>query len=375
MKSIIRFGVLLMVAMLVAMPLGNIRAQGGDDMCAMMGSTGLSADDCALVQSAMTPENLAKLGSFVADYNMALKVTGTGSGDTDITVKGNGPVSFDPAALQGNDQAALLSSLMVQQSITVSGTSSGKAENHTAEFRVVDGKIYFNTSDAPSSGKWLWQSLSSAASSTMSSNPMMGMMGSGNPAAGMATSPEMMAAVQKLMAVPGFVKVSSAATGDEKAITIAIDFGALAASKDLATILKDIVKASSPSGTTMDDATLDQTVQQYVSMGSVFLKDAKLNIVEYFGTSDKLFHGIDIHIDYKLDASMAAAMMNSTSKEDVNATFDLKFHLTKIGEAVTVEAPADATEYTPSGSTSSGSDTSSSGGAEATEEAEATAAQ
>jgi len=369
MKSIIRFGVLLMVAMLVAMPLGSIRAQGGDNMCAMMGSTGLSAEDCAMIQSAMTPENLAKLGSFVADYNMALKVTGTGSGDTDITVKGSGPVSFDPAALQGNDQAALLSSLKVQQSITVSGTSSGKAENHTAELRVVDGKIYFNTSDAPSSGKWLWQSLSSAASSTMSSNPMMGMMGSGNPAAGMATSPEMMAAVQKLLAVPGFVKISSAASGDEKAVTIAVDFGALAASKDLAAILKGIVKASSPSGTTMDDATLDQTVQQYVSMGSVFLKDAKLNIVEYFGTSDKLFHGVDLHVDYKLDASMAAAMMNSTSKEDVNATFDLKFHLSKIGEAVTVEAPADATEYTPSGSTSS------SGGAEATEEAEATAAQ
>jgi len=373
MKSIIRFGVLLMVAMLVAMPLGSIRAQGGTDMCAMMSGTGLSAEDCALVQSAMTPENLAKLGSFVADYNIALKVTGTGSGDTDLTVKGNGPISFDPASLKGSDQAAMLASLKVQQTVTVSGTVSGKAENHTAEVRVVDGKLYYNTSDAPSSGKWLWQSLSSAASSTMSSNPMMGMMGSGNPAAGMASTPEMMAAIQKLMAVPGFVKVTSAATGDEKAITIALDFGALAASKDLADILKGIVKASSPSGTTMDDATLDQTVQQYVSMGSVFLKDAKLNLVEYFGTSDKLFHGIDVHVDYKLDASMAAAMMNSTSKEDVNATFDLKFHLSKIGEAVTVEAPADATEYTPSGSTSSGGDTSSSGGMEAT--AEATAAQ
>jgi len=370
MKSIIRFGVLLMVAMLVAMPLGSIRAQGGTDMCAMMSGTGLSAEDCALVQSAMTPENLAKLGSFVADYNIALKLTGTGSGDTDITVKGNGPVSFDPASLQGGDQTAMMSSLKLQQTITVSGTASGKAENHTAEVRVVDGKLYFNTSDAPSSGKWLWQSLSSVASSTMSSNPMMGMMGSGNPAAAMPSSPEMMAAVQKLLAVPGFVKVTSAANGDEKAITIALDFGSLAASKDLADILKGIVKAASPSGTTMDEATLDQTVQQYVSMGSVFLKNAKLNIVEYFGTSDKLFHGVDLHVDYKLDASMAAAMMNSTSKEDVNATLDLKFHLSNIGQAVTVEAPADATEYTPSGSTGSGS---SSGDMSATEEA--TAAQ
>jgi len=55
-----------MVAVFVAIPLGSIRAQGGSDMCSMWASSGLSADDCALVTGAMTPDNLAKLGSFVA---------------------------------------------------------------------------------------------------------------------------------------------------------------------------------------------------------------------------------------------------------------------------------------------------------------------
>jgi hypothetical protein len=364
MKSKIRFGVLLMVAVLIALPLGSTRAQG--DICSMWTSAGLTADDCALITSAMTPENMGKLGSFVADYSMALKLTGSGTNDVDLNVKGGGPISFDPAST--NDQAAMMASFKLQQTVTVSGTASGKAEEHSIEVRIVDGKVYFKTPDAPSNDKWLWQSLSSLMSSSMSSNPMMGMMGSSNPAAGMAASPEMMAAIQKLTAVPGFIKISSAASGDEKAITFAFDFGALASAPNLAEILKDIVKASTPGGSTMDEATLDQQVQQYVSMGTVFLKNAKLNVTEYFG-SDKLFHGIDMHIDYKLDASMAAAMMNSTSKEDLVATFDLKFHLSKIGEAVTVEAPADATEFKADGMSSG------SGSMETTPEAEATEAQ
>src|SRR5436309_3322214 len=106
MKSIFRTSVLLAVLVVMALPLGSlsVRAQGGGVDCASMSTIGLTAEDCALVQSAMTPENLAKLSSFVADYSLVAKVTGTGKNDVDVTVKGSGPISFDAAALQKGDQ-------------------------------------------------------------------------------------------------------------------------------------------------------------------------------------------------------------------------------------------------------------------------------
>lgn len=365
MKPIFRYCVLLMVVVLIALPLSSIHAQG--DLCAAFAKSGLSADDCALLQGAMAQENLTKLNSFTADYSLAFKMSGAGpTSDSDITVKGSGPISLDMAAAQKSDSAAVQQSLKLQQTITVSGTAQGKTQNDTVDVVITDGKVYWKNTQAPSSGKWLWQSLSSASSSMGSSNPMAGMMtgGASNPAAAaLATDPKVTAALQQLMQTPGFVTITSTANGDEKDIMATVDVNALLASKDLPATLKTLITAaSSASGAagSTDTAQLDQQIPTYIQLASMYAKSLKLNMTWTVGTADKLLHGFALHLDYTLDPSMAAGLTGgsssgSASTTPINLTLDLKAHLSNIGQAVTVTAPADATEYKGSGST--GSDT------------------
>ncbi len=359
MKSIFRYSVLLMAVVLIALPLGAIHAQG--DLCATFAKSGLSADDCALLQGAMAQENMAKLNAFTADYSLAFKLAGAGpTSDSDITVKGSGPISFDMAAAMKNDNAAMQQSLKLQQTITISGTSAGKAADDTVDVVIVDGKVYWKDNQAPSNGKWLFQSLSSA-SSMASSNPMTGMMtgGAANPAAAaMMADPKVAAAFQAMLQTPGFVTITSTANGDEKDIMATVDVNALLASKDLPAQVKTLItaiSAASGSAASADTAQLDQQIPTYIQLASMYAKSLKLNMTWTVGSSDKLLHGFALHLDYTLDPSMAAgltggAASGSTSTTPVNLTVDVKAHLSNIGQAVDVTAPDGATEFKGSAS-------------------------
>src|SRR5215468_8855489 len=93
MKSVIRFGMLVMLAAGALTPAFSAQAQDQKPCF------GLADADCQLFYGAGAPENTAKLTSFVLDASLVGKVTGAPSGDVDFNITGNGPIGLDATAI------------------------------------------------------------------------------------------------------------------------------------------------------------------------------------------------------------------------------------------------------------------------------------
>lgn len=355
MKSLFRGGILLAIVALIAFtPALTTRAQGAP-------CYGLADADCKLLQEASDPANSAKLTSFVMDYNVTLKVVGTGTSDIDLNVTGTGPFSVDASKVSGasSDPTAALSALTMANTINASLTSDGKTEKGTFEFRIVGGYLYFK-GDMATQNQWQSIALGKALGALMS-NPqftemMSGAMGGGtgsssNPAAAFMNDPEVMKALTNLPNIPGFIKAERKADvdiGGEKSAQFVVNFDllALVKSKDFAPVLKAALK-SSQQGAEVDD----KQVQQVIAIAQTVLKDTKFSFTQFVGTKDKLPHGIAIDFTMKIDET-TAALLGAGSSDGAKA-LDFGFHfdvkLTKIGQPVTVEPVKDAKEIDLSG--------------------------
>jgi hypothetical protein len=343
MKSIFRCCLLLaIVALMAVAPLASARtANAQDDMC-----FGLSAENCALFAAVPEGEGAAKLGSFVMDYSVTAKVTGTGENDVDFSVKGSGPFAIDPSAMSASasNPMAALGGLTTQQTMSASLTAEGKTQKGTFEFRIVGGKLYF-MGDMATQNKWMSLDLAAAISQygSMASGMMGGGSGASNPAMAALNDPELLAAISNLPKVPGFIKAERKDDIDIGGVKSAqfvvnFDFLALVKSKEFTPILKAAMK-SSGSGTEMTD----QQLTQFVGLAQTFLKDTKFSITRYVSAEDKMPRGLGINFSMKIDeASAAMAGMAGSKGLDINFTFDVK--LSKLGEKVTVEPVKDAQE-------------------------------
>ncbi len=355
MKSLFRSCILLAIVTLIAFtPALTSHAQGSAKCF------GLADADCKLWHSASDQTNMKKLTSFVMDYNITLKVSGTPN-DVNFAVTGNGPFGVDASKVSAasSNPTAAVAGLTMQNTLTASLTTGKQSQKGTFEFRIVGGNFYFR-GDVATKDQWMYIALDKAINAAMSNPSFSNMMGGkggkaggNNPAAAIMNDPELMAALAKIPDIPGFIKAERKADvtiGDEKAAQFVVnfDFLTLVKSKDFAPVLKAIAK-SQGSG----QEVTDKQIQQIVAIAQTVLKDTKFSITQYVGTKDNLPHGLGIDFVMKLDENTAALLQgNSSSSEpakpvDINFHFDIK--LTKIGQPVAVEAVKDATEIDLSG--------------------------
>ncbi len=345
MKAMSRVAFLLvMAALLATIPALTVHAQG--DNC-----FGLSAADCQLVQAAGA-NSPAKLTSFVMDYALNLKVSGTGTSDGEVKVTGNGPFSIDQSKISGGmtmeNADAILPAIMMQNTISATATTGGKTQSDNIEFRIVNGKIYYKD-DMQTKGKWMVQSLSSA----MKSNSSVGSAlsgGSTGAAAQMFSDPKVMAALAKLPYAKGFITAKRGADldiGGEKSADFAYNIDALSLLKSPE--LKDAAKTLMEAAGQPTDQ-LDQMMGQYTGMAQTFLKNLKITVHQYVGTNDKLLHGVGLDVVLNLDAATAGMITNQASAKPIDLNLNFTVKMTKVGEKVTVEPVADAVEATPASS-------------------------
>src|SRR5690242_11315947 len=94
-RRLVVWGLIALVGLGLAVSPALVRAQ--QDAC-----FGLKADDCQLLLASDKPPQGA-LSSFSMDYQISFKSTGLPEGDSDLTIHGAGPFSFqgDLSALTG----------------------------------------------------------------------------------------------------------------------------------------------------------------------------------------------------------------------------------------------------------------------------------
>jgi hypothetical protein len=295
---------------------------------------------------------MTKLTSFTMDYTLTLKAdTGDPAKNIDLKVTGKGPFGLDTTKLSGDskDPMAAIGALTMANVIDASMTSNGKDVKGTFEFRIVGGDLYF-MGDMATQGKWQKINIGKALTAAMA-NPMVSGMMSGkgtgaasNPAMAAMQDPEVMKA---LMSIPNIPGVITATRGDDITIgsekvavfTYDLDVLKLVQAKEFAPVLKAALKGQSAGA-----EVTDKQVAQIVAAANMFLKDFKFSVTRYVGADDKLPHGIGITFSLKLDAATAGMVMSSPDAKPVSIDFNFDIKLDKIGEAVTVDPVADATE-------------------------------
>src|SRR5262249_29357112 len=266
---------------------------------------------------------------------------------SDISVKGNGPVAFDPSAaggLRSGDMAAF-SKFMFEDTIAWSATTNNETKTGNFEVRIVNGMIYFQ-GDNVTNGKWESLDPQQFARAGKAGGPKA--FGQNvNPVQALA----MLGAISKLAQTPGFIRAERTADTTVEGQQIAtfvyhFDIQKLLTSPDFATFIKTM-GAQNPR---LQNVTTEQ-LQTYLKMAANALQNTTFSVTRMVGVTDKLPHGFGIdgvlNVDPKAAAAMAA-MMQSSGAQDANAEpvkANLHFLLTisGIGNKVTVTAPEGAT--------------------------------
>jgi hypothetical protein len=341
MKSIFRYGVLLAVmAVLAFSPALNTKAQGS---CL----PGLSADDCKLIADS----EAQKVTSFAIDsWTLKLDVKGTTTGDVSVDAKGSGAIDFSEVKPVAGKPESVAAGLKFVMTLEGTSTAAGKTDGGTGEIRIVDGVMYVKSDKT----EWQKTDFAKVLAQSSSSGSSMGL----DPMALSKTfaDPQVAGLLQALLTVDGFIGTEAGdgpAVGDAatRQITVNVNLGALltAVTTDkLPPSLSTMLKAAN-----MDASTLTMVA----GLLGPTLNSAKIGVVRYVGTGDKMLHGIGLNFAVTIDPqlmSMAGGMAGGMGGGSATAapqgpisisfTFDAK--LTKINEPVSVEAVADAKEMT-----------------------------
>jgi hypothetical protein len=341
MKSLLRLGALLLVALLVFSPIVT-NAQGtAPNTC----PTGLQKADCDLVDAAFNnKEATGKFSNFEMAYTFNLKAISTGAqaSNTDVKVTGTGVFGLDSSVTAGaSDPFAALSALKFSNVIKSEAKSDGKTTSGTLEFRILNGTFYVKSA-ALTQDKWQSISLAELLSAAMSAQASMG---SDNPATGVqsvATDPEVIQAITDAFQEPGVITGTAAAGptvegAATRRITVNINLNKAVSSPKFQPALKAIAKQQFEGA----EPTADQVakLQQQVSAA---LKTSILNFSWDIVPTDKTIRGFAFTAALKLDEA-TVKLLGATQSGTLDFTTDFNIQFLKVGTPVKLEAPADAT--------------------------------
>jgi len=335
-----RLGLIASVATIAwIVPAFSAQAQG-------VGCT-LAAADCQLLTSAAA--NVAKETSFVQTFTFKIDI----KGDSPVSVQssGTGPFSVDSTL---KDQTALLKSIQAQLDITGSMAASGTnpAQSGKVSTIVKDGVLYVQD---PKTQKWMGTDLTKLVSAAQGAASGSAAGGSSSAAAQAAltqitSDPAVLTSLAAIPNIKGFItqkRLSEDATLEDQKmaqIQYTITPSVLFSAPEILPLVKAALKAASAaspsaSGSASQFGSMDdQQLSGMLAMGGGILGTTNVQITSWIGAEDKTFHGLDLLVNLSIDSSM----MGGTGAP-LTGTINLHVELTKIGQPVTVTAPAGAT--------------------------------
>ena len=342
MKFGTRFSLIASVAMAAGLvPAMSAQAQGS--------TCTLAAADCQLISDASA--NVAKENSFVQTFTF--KVDIQGSSPATLTVTGSGPFAVDASA-NIKDQKAVINAIQMQLDLAASGSTS--AQSGKISIVIKGGNLYIQD---PTTSKWTGidlnvgitqaqaaiqqmqsSSASSSSSSAASSAQAQQMMTQ------LMSDPAVLTSLRKLPDIKGFITQAriADATLENQAMAqfqYTVNPGVLFTSPDVLPLVKALLKAAaaaSPSSASQFSQMGDQQLQGMLMMGGGVLGTTNVQVTRWVGQNDKLFHALDVLINLNIDPTTMGGTGSPT-----NGTIDFNIQLTKVGQPVSVTAPAGAT--------------------------------
>ncbi len=374
MKSVVRFGTLVMLIAGVLTPALGAQAQ------AQKPCWTLADADCQLFYGALSSDNLSKLTSFVLNYSVTGKATGTPQGDVNFNLIGGGPIGLGEAVIAALKQGAQMSNaqgalqaIQLMDSFRVTAKSPKQPFNLSGEVRITGGKLYWMSKEK-TGGKWKVMDLTTAASS----NPSLGILGGGANSSASSNAMQNPQIQADMQAFSKYVKVNADAGpsvdgAPTRRFTFDVDLGGMLSGPEFQKLMTDATSSAGPATQSAESANLGKAmVQMYVGLIQSVFKNSRFQIKFLAGSNDKLLHGFDLSFSLKVDAatlnqlqSMGGSLTGSMGSgsadmgtsapiasptpftSDINVNFDLNLRLSKIGQTVKVDPVPNAIAVTP----------------------------
>lgn len=322
--------VVLMV--LFVLLLGMIPAALAQDAGACLN---LSAEDCNILTTATA--NTTAATSYRQDFTFSLSATGLAAfdpsaGDINVTASGGGPF-----VLTGTGEYPFA----LQMSVDGSAASGADQQAGTTEIVIVDNVAYFKTSEE--SG-WMGISLNDALSqaSTLGGIPVdpSSVLGGGDGAAP-AIDPNMLAGLDALTQIPGFIDFSRLADEvlmeqNSYPFQLTISLTSLFQSADFQTMVNGLVQGASQDPNMAFVAALIPALLPNI--------DSTITITEWVGADDMFIHKLALNIDFNLDM---AAVMGVENTPPIAVDMLLEVTLSEFNSTFDIVAPEGATMIQP----------------------------
>lgn len=298
--------------LIIIILLSAVASVGAQDAC-----LGLSADDCAIIQNANA--NMANVTSFNQSYLFRLSVTGIAAldptaSDIEVTSDGSGPM-----VLGGEGQIPFAMQLSMNGAIEGPESQSG-----TMEFVITGDKLYLQN---PTDQTWLAVDLVQAIESQGATfDPaqfdaaMSGLM-----------SPEAMAGLAEIAAIPGFITYERLA--DENGnipFSLTIDVTKFLQAPEFQSFAQGMAQA-------------DPNIGMIGTLLPMLLSEGTINITQWV-SPDNYISKMSLDVKGTIDASA----MNPEATSPIVIDLHFEVSLSDINGSFDIVAPEGAIEIDPS---------------------------
>ncbi|MHB8627667.1 MAG: hypothetical protein ACYDBJ_20180 [Aggregatilineales bacterium] len=330
-----RLGLLAATAALCLTPAIGSLAQG-------MTCT-LAAADCTTLATADT--NAAKETSFAMEFEFSLDIKGDSPASAQATGTGQFAVAPNTST---TDPTAMANG--IQLSLDAKGSGKGANSGSGAVSLVVtNGVLYFKTD------KQDWQGVKLADAIKLGQAQMAGgaggFGGGASASAGAAqmaqmfSDPDVMSALSSISNIKGFITLEKTSNSPQlegqnmSEFVETISPAALLSSPDFATALKTIyaaVQKMNPGAAPSGGMNPDQITAMMPMVGSM-IGDTNLKITRWVGQTDNMYHALGLDLNLNVNPGVMGGKGTATT-----GTVHFLIKLTKVGQPVTVAAPAGA---------------------------------
>ncbi len=330
-----RFGLVAATAALTLMPAIGSLAQG---------TCTLAAADCTALSTADT--NLAKETSFAMAFEFSLDIKGDSPASAQAS--GTGQFAVDPSKMTDPTAAANGIQLQLDAKGSGSGTSSGSGSLSVV---ITNGVAYFKTDTQD------WQGVNLADAIKLGQAQIANGAGGfgGSASAGSAgaaqmaqmfSDPDVISALNSIGNIKGFITLAKTSNTPQlegqnmSEFVETISPAALLSSPDFATALKAIfgaVQKMNPGATSAGGMNPDQLTAMMPMVGSM-IGDTNLKITRWVGQTDNMYHALGLDLNLNINPGA----FGGGSATPTTGTVHFLIKLTKVGQPVTLTAPAGA---------------------------------
>src|SRR5258708_2104619 len=282
------------------------------------------AGDCKLL--AQADANLARLTSFTYTLDLNLSATQGSRRLTNSTLTGSGVFALDTAALKA-DPGALAQAITFSLDAEAIDKASNSPVSQKTHLIIANRGLYEKNDTSP----WKGIQFDEVLRVLTTTNAVLPNM----------ADPALAQSIEALLTTPDIIKIERTTNApivdgqQQVEFVYTVDLQALLSSKALVKVLKTAMQSNPQYRSYTDDQWA-----ALLTLAKQALVNTTLKFTRWIGARDKTLHGFGIDLRAKFDSQTIALLTPGMNAEPATLSLRVLAKFSRVGQAVSVKAPA-----------------------------------